>query len=62
MPSQRALIGFRVRHVLAAVAAQLLDVERRELRVQECQRPIVLVGLRHLAAERGEHRGVFTAR
>ena len=58
-PSHFVDDGVGARNVFAAVAAQLLDVERGELGIEERQRRIVLVGLRHLAAERGEHRGVF---
>ena len=51
--------GVGARDVFAAVAAQLVDVERGELGIEKAQRPLVLVGLRHLAAERGERGGVF---
>ena len=59
MPSHCVDDGLGARDVFAAVAPQLFHVERRELGIEECQRLIELVGLRDLAAERGEHRRVF---
>jgi hypothetical protein len=57
IPARRG--RFQAGQVFTAVPAQLVDVETGELRIQETQRAIELVGLCHLDAERGEHRCVL---